>query len=118
MKYTLDMSTSGHQAVSLMKVAKPLDVIVGQLTTKIMNKIMVQHTLQKQLVEQCKLFMEVIVQQSTLLQHKLLAAVMLQQTILLMTLSKGGGGTSIHQTVRPIMAAKPLNVIIGKPIPT
>ena len=29
--------------MSLLKAAKPLDVIVGQPTTKIMNKIMVQH---------------------------------------------------------------------------
>ncbi len=42
MTYTLAVGSSVHQTVSLIMSAKPLDVIVGQSTTKSMNKTMEQ----------------------------------------------------------------------------
>jgi hypothetical protein len=39
MNYTLVAGSSIHQRVSLIMSAKPLDVIVGQPTTKSMNKM-------------------------------------------------------------------------------
>ncbi len=42
MNYTLAAGSSIHQMVSLIMLAKPLDVIVGQPTTKSMNKMMEQ----------------------------------------------------------------------------
>jgi hypothetical protein len=39
MNYTLAVGSSVHQTVSLIMLAKPLDVIVGQPTTKSMNKM-------------------------------------------------------------------------------
>jgi hypothetical protein len=42
MNYTLAMGSSVHQTVSLIMVAKPLNVIVGQLTTETMNKMVEQ----------------------------------------------------------------------------
>jgi hypothetical protein len=42
MNYTSAVGSSVHQMVSLIMSAKPLDVIVGQLTTKSMNKMMKQ----------------------------------------------------------------------------
>jgi len=42
MNYTLATGSSVHQMVSLIMVAKPLDVIVGQPTTETMNKMVVQ----------------------------------------------------------------------------
>ena len=98
MNYTLAMGTSIHQRMSLIKAAKPLDVIVEQPTTATMDT-MVEHFMQNQLAEQRKLIKEAMVQQS----------------ILLLALSKGGGGTSVHQTVSPIMTAKPLDIIVEKP---
>ena len=92
------MGTSVQQTVSLIKAAKPPDVIIVQPTTEIMNKI-VEHIMQNQLAKQ----------------RKLITEVMTQQSILIAALTKGGGGTSFHQTVSPIMVAKPLNIIVGKP---
>ena len=96
--YTSAMGTSVQQTVSLIKAAKPPDVIIVQPTTEIMNKT-VEHIMQNQLAKQ----------------RKLITEVMTQQSILLAALTKGGGGTSFHQTVSPIMVAKPLNIIVGKP---
>jgi hypothetical protein len=45
MNYTLAKSSSVHQMVSLIMVAKPLNVIIGQTTTETMNK-MVEQTAQ------------------------------------------------------------------------
>jgi hypothetical protein len=42
MNYTSATSSSVHQMVSLIMVAKPLDFIIGQLTTKTMNKMVEQ----------------------------------------------------------------------------
>ncbi len=42
MNYTLAAGLSVHQMVNLIMSAKPLDVIVGQPTTKSMNKMMEQ----------------------------------------------------------------------------
>ncbi len=42
MNYTVGAGLSVHQMVSLIMLAKPLDVIVGQPTTKSMNKMMEQ----------------------------------------------------------------------------
>jgi hypothetical protein len=42
MNYTSVVGLSIHQTVSLIMLAKPLDVIFGQPTTKSMNKIMEQ----------------------------------------------------------------------------
>jgi hypothetical protein len=42
MNYTLAASSSVHQTVSFIMSAKPLDVIIGQPTTKSMNKMMEQ----------------------------------------------------------------------------
>jgi hypothetical protein len=39
MNYTLAAGLSVHQMVSLIMLAKPLDVIVGQPTTKSMDKM-------------------------------------------------------------------------------
>jgi hypothetical protein len=42
MNYTLAAGLSVHQMVSLIMLAKPLNIIVGQPTTKSMNKMMEQ----------------------------------------------------------------------------
>ncbi len=42
MNYTSAAGSPVHQTVSLIMLAKPLDVIVGQLTSKSMNKMMEQ----------------------------------------------------------------------------
>ncbi len=42
MNYTLAVGSTVHQMVSLISSAKPLDVIIGQPTTKSMNKMMKQ----------------------------------------------------------------------------
>jgi hypothetical protein len=42
MNYTLATGSSVHQTVSLIMVAKPLDVILGQPTMETMNKMVEQ----------------------------------------------------------------------------
>ncbi len=42
MNYTLATGSSVHQMMSLIMAAKPLDVIIGQLTTETMNKMVEQ----------------------------------------------------------------------------
>ena len=42
MNYTLATGSSVHQTMSLIMAAKPLDKIVGQPTTKTMNKMVEQ----------------------------------------------------------------------------
>jgi hypothetical protein len=42
MNYTFAAGSSVHQTISLIMSAKPLDVILGQPTTKSMNKMMEQ----------------------------------------------------------------------------
>ncbi len=42
MNYTLAMGSSVHQTVSLIMVAKPLGVIIGQPTTETMKKMVEQ----------------------------------------------------------------------------